>query len=145
MKFKQNNKFTLSGLRTAACKVWGARLAEKMVQLAINSRLVVLPKLRHGLIPSAKGKARMNKTNGPVDQIRIGLGVALLAVLTGCVGGYVGVDGGYYGGVVVVDPLFVGGVYDRGGEVHGYSHRGAVSRAVAHPGGRGGRGGGGKR
>ena len=41
----------------------------------------------------------MNKTNGPVDRIKIGLGIALLAALTGCVG-YV--DGGYYGGPVVV-------------------------------------------
>ena len=41
----------------------------------------------------------MNKANGPVDRIKIGLGIALLAALTGCVG-YV--DGGYYGGAVVV-------------------------------------------
>jgi len=88
----------------------------------------------------------MNKTNGPVDRIKIGLGIALLAALTGCVGGYVGVDGGY-GGTVVVDPLFGGGFYDRGGDVRGYSHRGSASRAVAHPGGGGGArgGGGGKR
>ena len=85
----------------------------------------------------------MNKTNGPADRIKIGLGIALLAVLTGCVGGYVGVDGGY-GGTVVVDPLFGGGIYDRGADVHGYSQRGSASRAVAHSGGGGGaRGGGG--
>jgi hypothetical protein len=86
----------------------------------------------------------MNKAKGPVDRIKIGLGIALLAVLTGCVGGYVGVDGGYGGTVVVpvVDPLFGGGIYDRGRDVRVYSHRGSVSRAVAHPGGaRGGRGG----
>jgi len=83
----------------------------------------------------------MNKTNGPVDRIKIGLGIALLAALTGCVDGYVGVDGGYGGTVVVAEPLFVGGVYERGGDVHGYSHRGSVSRAVAHPAGGGGRGG----
>jgi hypothetical protein len=39
--------------------------------------------------------------NGPVDRIKIGLGIALLAALTGCVG-YV--DGGYGGGVVVPGP-----------------------------------------
>ena len=32
---------------------------------------------------------RMNKTNGLVDQIKMGLGIALLAALMGCVG-YVG-------------------------------------------------------
>ena len=88
----------------------------------------------------------MNKAKGPVDRIKIGLGIALLAVLTGCVGGYVGVDGGYGGTVVVpvVDPLFGGGIYDRGADVHGYSQRGSASRAVAHSGGGGGaRGGGG--
>ena len=82
----------------------------------------------------------MNKTNGPVARIKIALGIALLATLTGCVGGYVGVDGGY-GGAVVVDPLFGGGFYDRGRDVHDYSHRGTVSRGVAHSGGGGGHGG----
>jgi len=79
--------------------------------------------------------------------IGIGLEIALLAAMTGCVGGYVGVDGGYGGTVVVpvVDPLFGVGFYDRGGDARGYSHRGSASRAVAHPGGGGGRGGGGKR
>jgi hypothetical protein len=86
----------------------------------------------------------MNKSNASGDRIKIGLGIALLAMLTGCVGGYVGVDGGY-GGTVMVDPLFGGGIYDRGIDVHGYSHRGSVSRAAAHPGGGGGRGGGRKR
>ena len=37
---------------------------------------------------------RIDKATGSVDGIKIGLGVALLAALTGCVG-YV--DGGYYG------------------------------------------------
>ena len=80
----------------------------------------------------------MNKANGPVDRIKIGLGIVLLATLTGCVG-YV--DGGYGGAVVVAGPdvyVFGGGYYDRGRDVHAYSHRGAVSRAVAHPGGGGG-------
>ena len=82
-------------------------------------------------------KIRMNKTNGPVDRFKIGLGIALLAAFTGCVG-YV--DGGYGGSVVVPGPpdvFFFGGGFDRGREVHAYSHRGFVSRGVAHPGGRG--------
>jgi hypothetical protein len=64
-------------------------------------------------------------------------GITLLAALTGCVG-YVG--GGYGGTVVVPGPDLVlfGGGYDRGRDVHDYSHRGAESRAVAHPGGGGG-------
>jgi len=85
------------------------------------------------------GKFRMNKTNDPVNLIKIGLGIALLAALTGCVG-FVG--GGYGGEVVVPGPdLFLfGGGYDRGRDVHGYSDRGSVSRAAAHSGG-GGHGG----
>ena len=86
-----------------------------------------------------EGKFRVNKANGPVDRIKIGLGIALLAALTGCVG-YVG--GGYGGAVVVAEPdvYLFGGGYDRGRDVHGYSNRGSVSRAAAHPSG-GGQGG----
>ena len=75
----------------------------------------------------------MNHAKGPVDQIKIGLGIVLLAALTGCVG-YV--DGGYYGGSAVVpgpSVYFWGGDYDRGRDVRVYSHRGVESRAVAHP------------
>jgi hypothetical protein len=81
-----------------------------------------------------EGKFRMNKTNGLADRIKIGLGVALVATLTGCVGFVDG--GGDYGGAVVVpgpDVYLFGGGYDRGRDVHGYSQRGAVSRGVAHP------------
>ena len=82
-------------------------------------------------------EVRMNKANGLVDRIKMGLGIALLAALMGCVG-YV--DGGYGGTVVVPGPdMYVfGGGYERGPVVHGYSHRGFESRAVAHPGGGGG-------
>jgi hypothetical protein len=98
---------------------------------------------------------RMNPPNGSVNRIKIGLGIALLATLTGCVGWVDG--GGGYGGVVVApepDFYFFGGGYDRGRDVHGYSDRGSASRAAAHPsagghvgggGGGGGHGGGGKR
>ncbi len=71
--------------------------------------------------------------------MKMGAGVALLVALTGCVG-YVG--GGYGGDVVVGGPVVVGGVWDAGfvgrDVSHGYSHRGASSRAVAHSGGHGG-------
>jgi hypothetical protein len=76
-------------------------------------------------------KAKMKKS--PVGRIRILLGGALLATLMGCVG-YVG--GGYSGSAVVVadpDVYVFGGGYERGRDVHDFSHRGAVSRAVAHP------------
>ena len=79
----------------------------------------------------------MNKANGPVDRIKIGLGIALLAALTGCVG-FVG--GGYGGPVVVVpgpDVYFFGGYHERGRDVRDYSHRGFESRGSAHPGGGG--------
>lgn len=76
----------------------------------------------------------MNKANGLVDRTKIGLGIALLAGLTGCVGW---VGGGYGGGVAVPGPdlYLFGGNYDRGRDVHGYSQRGVASRAAAHPGG----------
>jgi len=79
----------------------------------------------------------MNKTSGMVDRIKMGLGIALLAALTGCYGGG-GYVGGYYGGAVVVtepDVYVFGGVYEGGRDVHDYSRRGSESRAVAHPGG----------
>ena len=71
--------------------------------------------------------------DGSIGRIRSLLVGTLLAALIGCVG-YV--DGGYGGGVVVADPdvyVFGGGYYGGGRDVHDYSHRGAVSRAVAHP------------
>ena len=76
----------------------------------------------------------MKKTNGPVDQIKIGLEVAWLATLMGCVG-YV--DGGYYAPPVVVpgpDIYFFGGFHERGPEVRAYGHRGYESREAAHHG-----------
>jgi hypothetical protein len=75
----------------------------------------------------------MNKANGPVGRIKMGLGIVLLATLMGCVG-YV--DGGYGGAVVVAEAdvyVFGGGYYERGRDVREYSHRGSESRAVAHP------------
>ena len=67
-----------------------------------------------------------------MSRINLGLAIALLAALTGCVG-YV--DGGYGAAVVVPDPEVVvfGGVYDRGHDVHDYDRRGSESRAIAHP------------
>jgi len=84
-------------------------------------------------------KINMKKASGPVDRIKIGLGIALLAALMGCVG-YV--DGGYGGAVVAPGPdmYLFGGNYDRGRDVHAFSQRGVASRSVAHPAGGGGGG-----
>jgi hypothetical protein len=91
-------------------------------------------------------KNKQKKANLPMKQIKTALAMVLLATFAGCAG-YVDGGGGYGGGgyggtVVVAGPRFYGGGYDRGGDVHGYSHRGSESRAVAHP--SGGRGGGGR-
>ncbi|HEX3720026.1 MAG TPA: hypothetical protein VH595_18920 [Verrucomicrobiae bacterium] len=67
-------------------------------------------------------------------RVKVGLGIALVAVFAGCVG-YV--DGGYDdGGAVVVNgPGFWGGPWRGGRDVHAFSHRGSVSRGIAHGGG----------
>lgn len=72
-----------------------------------------------------------------VDRIKLGMAIAGLTVLTGCIGvvddggysgGEVGWWGGWWGG---------GGGYDRGHDVQTYSARGATSREAAHGGGGG--------
>ena len=67
-------------------------------------------------------------------RLYLGIGAAMLCaavliIFTGCVG-YVGPDGG---GAVVVGPpapdvVLFGGDYDRGRDVHAWSHRGYESR-----------------
>jgi len=81
----------------------------------------------------------MNQPKSPLGRIKIGLGIAALAALIGCVG-YV--DGGYGGAVIVPGPdvYLFGGGYERGRDVHAFSQRGFVSREVAHPVGGGGKG-----
>src|SRR5580692_5333259 len=60
--------------------------------------------------------------------------MALFITSTGCVGYVDPGDGG--GGVVVTPPepdvVIFGGDYDRGRDVHAYSHRGYESRGAAH-------------
>jgi hypothetical protein len=81
----------------------------------------------------------MNKIHDWVGGIKIGVGIAMLVTIVGCVG-YVGPDGGEVG-VAGPDVTIFGGGFDRGHVVHDYGHRGFVSRGIAHGGGgfRGGR------
>ena len=80
----------------------------------------------------------MKKSSHPARRLKLGLGIALLAFVSGCVG-YV--DPGY--GPVVVRPWYGGwfydGFYDGGTSWHDYGHRGFESRGIAHGGGHGGR------
>jgi hypothetical protein len=100
-------------------------------------------RIRHFLRPAPEATVALSHPRRLANQIKIGLGIALVATLTGCVG-YV--DGGGPD-VVVAGPEvgfwggFWGGGYDRGRDVRGFSARGAISRGVAHGGG-GGHGGG---
>ena len=80
-------------------------------------------------------KNPINKTNDPLERIKIGLLIGLLVTLAGCAeywgGGY------YYGETVMVsepepDIFLFGGSYDRRRDAHNYSHRGSESRRVAH-------------
>jgi hypothetical protein len=81
--------------------------------------------------------SKNQKVTGPLAIML--LVIALFGGLSGCVG-FVGDDGG---GAVAVDTgpdvyLFGGGGghgYDRGHDVHDYSHRGSVSHSAAHVGG----------
>ena len=83
----------------------------------------------------------MNKANGPIERIKMGLVIGLLAALTGCAwyggGDYYGYygDEGYYYGEPGPDLFLFGGDYYRGRDAHNYSHRGFESRRAAHPGG----------
>src|SRR5579872_2960148 len=128
MNIKQKVEFTFGESITAAFVAWRARRAKKIVRWVVNARLMINSKAAALFDFFREGALRMN---GPIDQIKIALGVALLACLMGCVG-YV--DGGYGGTVVVPGPpvLLFGGGYERGHEVHEYSRRGFESRGAAH-------------
>ena len=71
----------------------------------------------------------MNKANGSVVGIKIGLGIALLTTLAGCLG----YAGGGYGGPVGrrTDRYVFGGSYESRRDVQAYSRRGSESRASA--------------
>jgi len=108
--------------------------------------------LTFGHFTTAAWLARKNTMNVLVDRLKIGLAIAGLTALTGCIG-FVGGGGDYGGGGWWRDDggWWGGGArgYDRGHDVHGYSARGAASRGAAHGDGGhmggGGHGGGGGR
>jgi hypothetical protein len=75
----------------------------------------------------------MNTMKDPMNGIKIYLVIGSLISLTGCAG-FGG--GGYYNDpVVIVQPGYYlfDGDYNRGRDVHNYSHRGSESRVAAHP------------
>jgi len=80
----------------------------------------------------------MKNSDGLFHLIKIGLGIALLAAVSGCVG-YV--EPGYGGPVVVPvsGVYFYDGIYEGGPYWHDYGRRGYESRGRAHGGERGGR------
>jgi hypothetical protein len=142
MKIKQTQDFTSGSSITAAYPAWLARLARKPVRSSSIARPVTLRTFHF----FRERMAGINQTKTLGGRIKIGLAIAMLTALTGCVGvvadggggwwggGWWGGDGGWWGGG------------DRGRDVHGFSARGAASRGVAHGGGgHAGGGGGGRR
>lgn len=132
MKIKQKGGFTFGSLTVAAFPDWLARRARKPVRIGTKARPVTMRAFN--FFP------RRNTLMVLANRIKIGLAMALLTALTGCIG-VVG-DGGYYGDGYVRGGWWGGG-YDRGRDVHFYSARGGASRGGAHGGG--GHGGGGRR
>src|SRR5581483_7687076 len=80
-----------------------------------------------------RGKETERRQGYAVRRIKIGMALALLTTVVGCVG-YVG---GGYGEVIVPLPpppevVLFGGGFERGHDVHEYSRRGGESRESAH-------------
>jgi len=133
MKIKHKLDLADGGFITAAYPAWLARLARKPARWSGKARAGAL-RTFHLFREKLAG---MNQTLALADRIKIGLAIAMLATLTGCIGvaggggwwggGWWGGDGGWWGG------------RDRGQDVRGFSARGAASRAAAHGGGHGGR------
>jgi hypothetical protein len=151
MKIKQNLQSRSGAFITATNQDWLAGRTAKPVRMPAH------PVVLRAFYFSREKMARMNKLKVLVDRIKIGLAIAVLTALTGCVGfvggGYADGGGGWWGGDGGGWWGGGGGGFDRGHDVHAYSDRGVASRAVAHgggggghaSGGGGGHGGGGKR
>jgi hypothetical protein len=141
MNIKQKLNLSSGSFITAAYPAWLARLARKPVRSAKQARPVVLRTFHF----FRERLAAMRPTKSLFDRIKIGLAIATLTALTGCIG-VVGDGGGWWGGGWWGGDGGWWGGGDRGRDVHGFSARGAASRGVAHGGGgHAGGGGGGRR
>jgi len=142
MKIEQKLNLMSGSFITAAYPAWLARLARRLVRSSRKARAGVLRAFNF----FRERLTGMRQPKALVDRLKLGLAIAMLTALTGCLG-VVGDGGGYYGGGGwwEDDGGWWGGGYghDRGHDVHGFSARGAASRGAAHGGGGGGHGGGG--
>lgn len=135
---------TSAGLTTPAYAGWRASPGGKPWRSAHQTQ----PSGLHTTHSIHERLVGTSQTKAFLDRIKLGLAVAMLTALTGCIGvvgdggGYVGGggwwwdDGGWWGG---------GHGFDRGRDVHAYGARGATSRGAAHGGGGGHGDGGGRR
>jgi hypothetical protein len=140
MKIKQKSELMFGRFITGPYPAW--RLG-KPLRIEATAR----PVTSHTFDFFHARLARMSALNVLTNRLKLGLVIAMLTAVTGCIG-VVG-DGGYYGDGAYVGGWWGGwwggggGYYDRGRDVHGYSARGAASRGAAHGGGGHGGGGGG--
>jgi hypothetical protein len=141
MKIKQKSELMFGRLITTAYPAWRAG---KPLRIEAKAR----PVTSHAFDFFHERLARMKALNVLTNRIKLGLAIAMLTAVTGCIG-VVGAGGDYGDGAYVGGWWGGGGgYYDRGRDVHGYSARGAASREAAHgggghAGGGGGHGGGG--
>jgi len=115
---------------TAAYPAWLARLTGKPVRNANQAQPLTL----RTFYSFRERLAATSQTNALADRIKIGLAIAMLTALTGCVG-VVGGGGGWWGGGWWGGDGGWWGGRDRGGDVRAFSARGAASRGAAHGGG----------
>ena len=130
MKIKQKLNLAHGSYITAEYPVWLARLARKLVRSSRKARAGVLRTFHF----FRERMAGMRLAKPMVERIKIGLAIAMLATLTGCIG-VVGGGGGWWGGGWWGGDGGWWGGGDRGHDVRGFSARGAASREAAHGGG----------
>jgi hypothetical protein len=130
MKIKQQSNLTSGSFITSAYAAWLARLAGQPARGA-NQDQPVASRTFYSWWESLTGTSQ---SKALADRIKLGLAVAVLATLTGCIG-VVGGGGGWWGGGWWGGEGGWWGGHDRGGDVHAFSARGAASRGAAHGGG----------
>jgi hypothetical protein len=138
MKIKRSEALTFGELITAAS--WGSKPGQPFNATSDQRAPGGVSRSAASFDDCRKENVRPSKTRGVAGRIKLGLGIALLSAMTGCVG-WVGGDGNYGAAVVAPEPdFYFFGDYGWGRGWHGYSHRGFESRGGGHFGG-GGRGG----